>query len=334
MRLFLNFLFLIIGMVLLIVGADKFVDGSSSVARRLKISSLIIGLTIVSIGTSLPELSVSIVSAVAGKADMSVGNVIGSNIFNTLMVLGMSAVMMPIAVKKSMLKFEFPLLLVITSIVLIVSLFITPQKIGLITGIILLVILICYVLMQIKMAKKEHTELEEDIENEGNNKKEMSILKSVIFILFGIVAIWFGGECVTTTASEIALAFGMDEALVALTIVSVGTSLPELVTSIVAARKGENDIALGNAIGSNIFNILLILGASATITGAMGTGLEVSLSVIVDIIILLAICILVYIFSLTSSKLGKIEGGVLVVLYIGYVTYLILTHVVYPVFAN
>ena len=256
MTLFLNILFLIIGMILLVVGADIFVDGSSSVARRLKISALIIGLTIVSIGTSLPELSVSFVAALNHKADMSVGNVIGSNIFNSLVVLGMSALLIPIAVKKSMLKFELPLLIAITALVFIVSWLITPKQIGLWVGIILLMIFIGFITLQIVFAKKEQKQFKQNDDNEEKEtKKEEPLWKAIIG---GIAAIWFGGECVTSTASYIAKFFGMSEALVALTIVAVGTSLPELVTSIVAAKKGENDIALGNAVGSNIFNIIVI----------------------------------------------------------------------------
>ncbi len=333
MTLFLNILFLIIGMILLVVGADIFVDGSSSVARRLKISALIIGLTIVSIGTSLPELSVSFVAALNHKADMSVGNVIGSNIFNTLVVLGMSALLVPIAVKKSMLKFELPLLIVITALVFIVSWLITPKQIGLWVGIILLVLFVGFITLQIVFAKKEQKKQlkqNDDIE-EKDTKKEGPLWKAIIFIIGGIAAIWFGGECVTSTASYIAKFFGMSEALVALTIVAVGTSLPELVTSIVAAKKGENDIALGNAVGSNIFNILLILGLSATISGSLGNSLSVSPSVIIDLGFGLFICILIFIFALTSNKVNKIEGGILVSLYIGYVAYLIITQIVFPV---
>ncbi len=332
MTLFLNILFLIIGMILLVVGADIFVDGSSSVARRLKISALIIGLTIVSIGTSLPELSVSFVAALNHKADMSVGNVIGSNIFNSLVVLGMSALLIPIAVKKSMLKFELPLLIAITALVFIVSWLITPKQIGLWVGIILLMIFIGFITLQIVFAKKEQKQFKQNDDNEEKEtKKEEPLWKAIIFIIGGIAAIWFGGECVTSTASYIAKFFGMSEALVALTIVAVGTSLPELVTSIVAAKKGENDIALGNAVGSNIFNILLILGISATISGSLGTSLLVSPSVIIDLGFGLFICILIFIFALTSNKVNKIEGGILVSLYIGYVAYLIITQIVFPV---
>lgn len=332
MTLFLNILFLIIGMILLVVGADIFVDGSSSVARRLKISALIIGLTIVSIGTSLPELSVSFVAALNHKADMSVGNVIGSNIFNSLVVLGMSALLVPIAVKKSMLKFELPLLIVITALVFIVSWLITPKQIGLWVGIILLMLFVGFITLQIVFAKKEQRQLKQNDDNEEKEtKKEGPLWKAIIFIIGGIAAIWFGGECVTSTASYIAKFFGMSEALVALTIVAVGTSLPELVTSIVAAKKGENDIALGNAVGSDIFNILLILGISATISGSLGTSLSVSPSVIIDFGFGLFVSILIFIFALTSNKVNKIEGGILVALYIGYVAYLIITQIVFPV---
>lgn len=317
MEIFLNIVFLILGMVFLIVGADKFVDGSSSIAKKLKIPSIIIGLTIVSLGTSLPELSVSLISALQNKADMSVSNVVGSNIFNTLVVLGLSSIIMPVVVDKSLLKFEFPLLIGISAVLLLFVGFSNPHQLPLICGIIFVLLLVLFIVILIKRAKK----------NKLVDDPNMKILKmpiAIIFVIIGVVGIWFGGECVTSTASFLAQKMGMSQSLVGLTIMAVGTSLPELVTSVVAAKKGENDIALGNVIGSNIFNILFILGTTATIVGIQGNTMLVSANAVIDLVILLGLMILTYIFALISKGINKKEGATLFVLYIAYMTYIIL----------
>ncbi len=323
MRLFLNIVFLLVGLFLLIKGADFFVSGSSSIAKKLKISPLIIGLTIVAFGTSAPELSVSISSALSGSADIAVGNVIGSNIFNLLMVLGVSAVMAPIVIKPSMLRKEFPFLLMLSVILLAMSFDVALNKsdLNFITrgeGIILVILFILYIYIIIRSAKKEHA-AEVDSEESAVEEISMPIWKAILLFLFGLGLIVFGGECVTSTSKYLAMSMGMSETLVGLTIVALGTSLPELVTSIVAAKKGENELALGNVIGSNIFNFVAILGITA-IVRPLGIN---SLSLI-DMVIMTLITFITFIFASTKNSISRKEGFTLLVLYAGYMTYIIL----------
>lgn len=315
----LNVLFLIIGMVLLIKGADWFVEGSSNIAKALKIPSLIIGLTLVSIGTSLPELSVSVNSSLQGAVDMSVGNVVGSNIFNVLVVIGSSALFAPMIVQKNMFKYDIPILIGIYLAFILFSFVITPNVISLVEGIIIFICFICYILFLIFRTKKENRE------NKVFEKKEnikISWPKNLIFIVIGVVGIIFGGEFVVTTAKTLAIKFGMSELLVSLTIVAVGTSLPELVTSMVAAKKGENDIAVGNAIGSCVFNILLILGLSSIVSP-----LTIDSSTLIDVLVMLLSVVLIFIFAIKSYKINKGNGIILISMYVIYLAYIIVRNV-------
>ena len=304
----LNVLFLIIGMALLIKGADWFVEGSSNIAKALKIPSLIIGLTLVSIGTSLPELSVSVNSSLQGAVDMSVGNVVGSNIFNVLVVIGCSALFTPMIVQKNMFKYDIPILIGIYLAFILFSFVITPNVISLVEGIIIFIGFICYILFLIFRTKKENIKI--------------SWPKNLIFVVIGVVGIVFGGEFVVTTAKTLAIKFGMSELLVSLTIVAVGTSLPELVTSMVAAKKGENDIAVGNAIGSCVFNILLILGLSSIVSP-----LTIDSSTLIDVLVMLLSVVLIFIFAIKSYKINKGNGIILISMYVIYLAYIIVRNV-------
>jgi len=314
----LNLLFLIIGMVFLIKGADFFVEGASNVAKALKIPSLIIGLTLVSIGTSLPELSVSVNSALQNSSDMSFGNVVGSNIFNVLVVIGASALFTPMIVSKTIKKFDIPVVIGLYLVLTIFAFVISPNSITLVEGLIILVLFVTYLTFLVIRSKKEATE--EEVEEKPTKKWWVN----VIFIILGLAGIIAGGEFVVTTASALAIKFGMSELLVSLTIVAVGTSLPELVTSMVAAKKGENDIAVGNAIGSCLFNVSLILGISA-----MFNPLTIQTSSLVDVLVMILCVGLVLLFAFKSDKVNKTCGGIMVAIYVIYLVYIVLRNI-YP----
>lgn len=349
MTIFLNILFLIIGMVLLIKGADFFVEGASAVAKRFKIPTLLIGLTIVAVGTSLPELSVSLASAFKHNVDMSVGNVIGSNMMNMLLILGIVMLIQAVPIKKSTKKIDFPFMLGITVLLLLFSADsilngTNGNVISRTESIIFLVALVVYMTTTIMNAKKEqklmfeNPELEKQIAEEKKQepileetdkkgkkkkkakvKKDLKVWQIVVFILFGLGAVVFGAECVSTTAQYLALKIGMSEALVGLTVVAVGTSLPELATSITASMKGENELALGNIIGSNIMNIALILGSVGLITQ-----IPVSATILWDLLILTGCTIVFSVLCMTCKEKSKRWiGGVLVGLYVAYLTFAI-----------
>lgn len=305
-----NVILLIVGMVLLIKGADFFVTGASNVAKALKIPSLIIGLTLVSVGTSAPELSVSITAAFQGKNDMSFGNVVGSNVFNTFVVIGASALFTPLVLSKNMKKYDIPILIGFYLLIILFGFVITPNIISLVESIIVFLLTFAYTAFLILRSKNEIIE--------ETDSKTGKWYVNVLLIILGLVGIIGGGQLVVNSASYVASELGMDEILVGLTIVAVGTSLPELVTSIVAAKKGENDIAIGNAIGSCIFNIILILGLSGII-------LPVTLewSSLVDVIVMLFSAIMIYLLALKADKIGKYKGLLLILFYILYLAYII-----------
>ena len=260
----LNFLFIIIGFALLVKGADFLVDGSSSIAKKFHIPEIIIGLTIVSIGTSMPELFVSLTSALEGHSDMSMGNVIGSNIANLLLILGLSAVIRPIKFQKETRLIEMPMCLILTIIFMIFCN--TGEGISKIEAIILLILFILFIVYTIIMGKKgEQFDKEGTIIELQTEDNKISVLKSIIFIILGIIGLKVGGDLTVDNALIVARHFNISEKIISLTILAIGTSLPELVTSVTAAIKGDSDIAIGNIIGSNIFNMLLIIGVSAFI---------------------------------------------------------------------
>ena len=316
------FILLIIGFVLLVKGADIFVDGSSSLARRFKVSGLIIGLTIVALGTSMPEFAVSTVAAVKGANEIALSNVVGSNIFNLLSVLGVCAILCPVPVEKAVLKRDFPVSLIITFLLLPVtgaynayfrpdlmeSMYDTVGVIGRIEGLALVICFVAYIILLVVSAGKN--------QDDTDDEEVASLKKCVLYIVSGLVMIILGGQAVVHSARKIALIFGVSETLIGLTIVAVGTSLPELVTSIVAARKGETSLAIGNVIGSNIFNILFILGASALIDP-----IGVNYASAFDIGILVAVTILVYLSLLISKSLNRSHGTAMVLIYIASVVF-------------
>ncbi len=332
MEIFLNILFLVIGMVLLIKGADVFVSGASSIAKKLKVPAMFIGLTVVALGTSLPELSVSIASALKKSVDMSVGNIVGSNMMNMLLIFGIVVLIKPVPVSKSSKKIDFPFLIGITLLLLIfsVDVILNGAKENIITrteSIIFLFALVFYITLLILNAKKERKLLydrPEGIETnqpENNEGKKDKILKNwqiALCIILGLGAVVFGAECVSSTAQFLALKMGMSDALVGLTIVAIGTSLPELATSIAASRKGENELALGNIIGSNVINIALILGLVGVITQV-----SVSSLILVDLLILAGCTIIFSILCMTRKNVSRWIGAILIFMYLAYMAFAI-----------
>ncbi|MBE6487505.1 MAG: calcium/sodium antiporter [Methanosphaera stadtmanae] len=301
---------LLVGFVLLIKGADYFVEGASDLATMLKIPSMIIGLTIVAFGTSAPEAAVSVTSALTNSNAIAISNIIGSNIFNLLAVIGITSVIYKIDIDKVTLKEDFPILLV--SSILLLIFIVTGNLISRIEGIILLVILIAYVGWLILRAKKTDTNM-----SVGTTHLSMPII--AIYIICGLIAIVVGGDLVVESSKSIALGLGMSETLVGLTIVSIGTSLPELITSVTAAYNRKTDIALGNAIGSCIFNILFILGLTNTITPIATTDI-----MLIDCIIMIIVMIITYILAYDKNDFNRKDGLILVGLFIVYMIYIII----------
>lgn len=316
-----NIILLVAGFVALVKGADLFVDGSSSIAAIFKVPSVIIGLTIVALGTSAPELAVSTSAALKGSNEIALSNVVGSNIFNLLMVLGVCAVIKPLPITKVIKKRDFPLSIVVTAVLFgvlalqmigkvdfgAVKMSDNVSEVSRIIGISLLVLFIIYIVLLIISAIKNKTE--------GEPTKTMSPLKSILFIIIGLALIIAGGQFVVNSAKFIAAAFGMSETLIGLTVVAFGTSLPELVTSIVASRKGENELAVGNVVGSNIFNMMFILGISAALHP-----ITVNFACMTDFAILIVASIMVFIFAL-KNKINRVEGIVMIIFYIATVVF-------------
>ena len=311
---------LLVGFVLLIKGADFFVDGSSSVAKKLKVPSLIIGLTIVAMGTSLPELSVSITASIANSNALAVSNVIGSNIFNLIVVLGASSLLAPMVVSENVLKKDFPFSVGCAMLLLILGYF--GMELGRVDGLIFLVIFVGFIAGQVMSAlkaRKAALSAEAAGEAEEEDIKDIPMWLSIIYIVGGAIAVKFGGDGVVGGAKTIAAFFGLSENLIGLTIVAMGTSLPELVTSVVAAKKNELDMAVGNVVGSNIFNILMILGVAAAVSP-----ITFIMENVIDIVILLAMSLMVWVFCVTKKKLDKTEGVVMLITYAAYMVYIVL----------
>lgn len=300
---------LLIGFFFLIKGSDLFVDGASSIASLLKIPTIIVGLTIVALGTSAPEAAVSITSSITGSNAMAVSNVIGSNMFNLLMVIGLSALLNELLMEKTTLEKDLPFLVGIT--ILFAAFIVIGWDISNIEGIILLAIMVAYIGYLIYSTRKS---------KDANivEKPKLSTPKSILFIVIGLAGIIIGGDLVVDSASAIAIAFGMSETLVGLTIVAIGTSLPELVTSLTALKKGENQLVIGNVIGSNIFNILFVLGASSAISA-----IPLNSSMLIDVVFMVIVTILCFIFGKTQDKFDKKEGAILVACFIAYMAFAI-----------
>jgi cation:H+ antiporter len=307
---------LIIGFIVLIKGADIFVDGASSVAGNFKVSKMLIGLTIVAFGTSAPEFAVSVKSLLSGSGDMVLGNVIGSNILNILLILGVSSMFHSLKVKDNTVKKELPITLLMTAIFIVLlsdKLFdkgfnntFTRSD-----GIVIILFFLVFVYYLIKMARNK-------IDN-NQDEKYMSMKKAILFTILGIAGIIIGSNLVVENASAIARTMGISESMVALTIVALGTSLPELVTSITATRKGEYDIAIGNVVGSNIFNIGMVIGAPIALFGGIQ---QFSINYI-DLITMIVSAFLLFIFSYNDRKISKFEGSIFLIMFIVYYGYVI-----------
>ncbi|XQY92543.1 calcium/sodium antiporter [Metabacillus sp. HB246100] len=315
------YVLLILGFVLLIKGADLFVDGSSSIARAFHVSPLLIGLTIVAFGTSSPEATVSIIAAIEENPGVALGNVIGSNILNTSLVVGVAAILHPLKVESTTIRKEIPFTLLASLALLILVSDQALQLAGenLLTrgdGFIILLFFLIFLYYIFEIAKNSREKTKE-VETEA--VKPSSWKKNTLLTVGGLLGILVGGELVVSNATEIAYSFGMSETLAGLTIIAIGTSLPELITSITAALKKESEIALGNIVGSNIFNILFVLGTTAAIHP-----LTVSNMIITDITIMIILTFVLLIFSRTNFKIGKIEGSLLVITYIVYMIYIII----------
>lgn len=306
----LTIILLLVGFVFLIKGADLFVEGASDLATKLKIPAMIIGLTIVAFGTSAPEAAVSVSSALSGSNAIAISNVVGSNIFNMLAVIGITAIMYKIDITKESLKLDFPVLLG-SSLLLLLFIF-TGSQISRIEGIILLVLIMLYIAFLIFKSKKESA-------NMPVGTTHLTPARIGIYIIIGIIGIILGGNLVVDSAKEIALSIGMSETLVGLTIVSIGTSLPELITSVTAAYNKKTDIAIGNAIGSNIFNILFILGLTNTISPIVTTSV-----MFYDTILMIVFAIITFILAYDKQDFNKKDGLILVGMFIVYMVYIIL----------
>lgn len=343
MEIVLQIALLIVGFVILIKGADIFVDGASATAENFKVPKMLIGLTIVAFGTSAPEFAVSVKSLLSGNADMLLGNVIGSNVLNILLILGVSAMIKPLVVQNNTVKKELPIVILMTMMfaVLMLDTVFDPNATSSFTrqdGVVIALAfcIFIYYLIQMNRAKKTANELkkvDETIELiEGTKQKKvtkkvvdrkppMKLWKALLFTVLGIVAIVVGSDLVVDSASKIASILGIAEKMIALTVVALGTSLPELVTSIVATRKGEVDLAIGNVVGSNIFNIGIVTGVPVAIFGGIP---EITFSYI-DIAILIASAVILYIFARDDRRISRLEGSFLLLTFVVYYTYVIIS---------
>ena len=306
--------FLLVGFVLLIKGADFFVDGSSSVAKLLGIPGFVIGLTVVAMGTSAPEAAVSITAGISGSNEIAISNIIGSNLFNLLVVAGLSAVIKPFKIENTILKRDYPIN--VGACVLLLAMIFIGGTLGRFDGIILLGLFIAYVVYVVINALKHRSS------NNGEDVKTMNPVLSIVAIIGGLAAVIFGGDLVVDNAVAIAQRLNWSETFIGLTIIAIGTSLPELVTSVVAAKKGESGLALGNVIGSNLFNIMLVLGLSTAISP-----IATDSSMIINAVIMLAVTAIVYVACLIKKSLGRVVGAICVSGYAAYTVYLIMTTV-------
>ena len=313
----LNTILLVVGFVVLIKGADFFVDGASGVAANFKVSKMLIGLTIVSFGTSAPEFAVSVKSLLSGSGDIVLGNVIGSNILNILLILGVSALFHSLNVKNNTVKKELPITMLITlafAALMSDSIFDKGVKNSFtrLDGFILMLFFLVFIYYLISMARNKIQEEKEE--------ETISMKKAFLFTIIGLIGIILGSNFVVDSASAIATALGVSERLISLTIIALGTSLPELVTSVTATRKGEYDIAIGNVVGSNIFNIGMVIGVPVTLFGGIGS---IAFSYI-DLIVMIVSATLLFMFSFNDYKISKREGIIFLILFLVYYSYVII----------
>lgn len=314
MDLVLNFVLLIVGFVLLIKGADFFVEGAAGIADRFHIPQMIIGLTIVAFGTSAPEAAVSISAGLKGTAGIALGNILGSNILNILVILGVTSCIRSLHVKKSSIKFDLPFLVMVSAIM--VAFCVIQGEVNYISAIIMTVFFIIFFIQMIRSMKQERNSAESEEEEKA---KKHNIWVLLLMTVGGLAAIVYGSDVTVDNAVDIASAFGMSDSLIGLTVIAFGTSLPELITSITAARKGNADIAIGNIVGSNIFNILFVLGITSYITT-----IPVETNFIIDSIVGLLAATFLYFVAAKNKKLEKKSGIVMVICYVAYFIYLVL----------
>lgn len=301
----LNILFIVIGIVLVLWGADRLTDGAVAVAEKMKMPQIVIGLTIVAMGTSMPEFCVSLISALKGTSDLAVGNIVGSNIFNTLLIVGVSALVAPMSIMKTTVRKDIPFALVASALLLIMCL---DGDISRIDAAILFVMFLIFMYITLRGAKAQGTDVEE------KEKKPMATWLSVVWILVGLACLIGGSNLFVDGATAVATKLGVSEAVIGLTIVAGGMSLPELATSVVSARKGNSGIAIGNVLGSNVFNILAILGLTGVISPMTLKGITMT-----DLSMMVISIILIWLFSFTKYKIERWEGAILTAVFVGYI---------------
>lgn len=305
----LNIVFILVGIVLVLWGADRLTDGAVALAERMNIPQIVIGLTIVAMGTSMPEFCVSLVSALKGTPDLAVGNIVGSNIFNALLIVGTAAMVAPMTILHSTVKKDIPFALVASVVLLMMCM---DGDISRIDAIILLVLFGIFMYATLKGAKTENDAVEQPA------KQPMNVWKAVGFLLLGLACLIVGSNIFVDGATNVAHTLGVSDAVIGLTIVAGGTSLPELATSVVSARKGQSGIAIGNVLGSNVFNILAILGITGIISPMMIQGITTT-----DLSVMVVAMIMLWLFSFTKYTIARWEGAVLAATFIGYLTYLL-----------
>ncbi len=310
----LNVLFILVGIVLVLWGADRLTDGAVAVAEKMKMPQIVIGLTIVAMGTSMPEFCVSLVSALKGTTDLAVGNIVGSNIFNTLLIVGVSAWVAPMTILKSTVRKDIPFALFASVILLIMCL---DGNISRLDAGILFVLFLVFMYVTLKGAKTKEDDTTAKTDSIEDNKKPMTAWLSIVWIIVGLACLIGGSNLFVEGATKVAEHIGVSEAVIGLTIVAGGTSLPELATSVVSARKGNSGIAIGNVLGSNVFNILAILGVTGVITPMHLQGITM-----LDLSMMVVSTLLVWLFSFTKYKIARWEGIVLTIVFIGYMVVL------------
>lgn len=311
----LTVLFLLLGLVLLYLGAEGLVRGSASLALRLGVGPLLVGLTVVAFGTSAPEMIVSVKAAYLGQGDISVGNVVGSNICNIGLILGFSALIIPIKVASQIVRIDTPIMIATTALAIAL---LYDGSLSRVEGVFIFLLLIVYIVFSIRLAKKQASDpLAQEFSEEVKISKS-GVALDILMVIGGLVLLVFGARFLVDSAIEIAKAVGLSEAVIGLTIVAVGTSLPEFATSLIAAIKKESDIAVGNIVGSNIFNILGILGVSAIITPLSSSGITG-----IDLGVMAAFAVALWCFSVTGHRISRPEGLLMIVAYVGFVAWLV-----------
>lgn len=313
-------LIIFIGFFLLVKGANFFVEGSADIAKKLKVPELIVGLTIVAMGTSAPEAAVSISASLKGANDIAISNVTGSNIFNLLVVVGASAIIGPVIVDKSILKRDLPFSLLAAAIIVVLGI-VFNNTFGIFPSLILILLFIVYMVVTVRSAvnQRQLNNISETVSNNKKPLKQTSIIKNIMFVLVGIGAIIVGGQLVVNASTSLARQFGLSETLIGLTICAIGTSLPELVTSIVASKKGMSDLAMGNAVGSCIFNLLFVFAFSS-----LFSPVKIAPQSYFDLFFLIAISIMILVVSITKKKINRTEGAIMIIAYAAYMAYIAL----------